>query len=172
MRRAVTAIGVVLGAGSGWLYWHYHGCDQGCAITGSPVNSSLYGALMGFLLARLVIGDRYAPDRNTNNTNTNMLRTLFGMGPKVDLSELARNGATILDVRTKAEYAEGHVKGSINIPLDRLAQDIARVPKDKAVIACCRSGARSGMAIGILKQHGREAYNGGSWTNVRALLSR
>lgn len=102
----------------------------------------------------------------------NMLRALFGTGPKVDLRELARNGATILDVRTKAEYAEGHIKGSINIPLDRLGQELKRLPKDKPVIACCRSGARSGMAIGILKRNGIEAHNGGSWTSVSALLGR
>ncbi|MFT3884965.1 MAG: rhodanese-like domain-containing protein [Flavobacteriales bacterium] len=101
-----------------------------------------------------------------------MLRTLFGMGPKVDLGELARNGATILDVRTKGEYAEGHVKGSLNIPLDRLAEEIKRVPKGKKVITCCRSGARSGMAVRILEQHGLEAYNGGAWTTVRALLGK
>lgn len=58
---AFTALGVLVGAGGGWLYWYYHGCDHGCSITGSPLNSSLYGALMGFLLARLVIGDRSAP---------------------------------------------------------------------------------------------------------------
>ena len=38
-----------------------------------------------------------------------MLRSLFGIGPKVDYKELVANGATILDVRSKAEYASGHV---------------------------------------------------------------
>ncbi len=41
--------GAVLGAGLGWLYWRYFGCTNGCAITSSPLNSSLYGALMGGL---------------------------------------------------------------------------------------------------------------------------
>ncbi|MBL7944962.1 MAG: hypothetical protein JNN32_02790 [Flavobacteriales bacterium] len=45
-----TALGVVIGAGLGWLYWNYFGCTNGCAITSSPVNSSLYGALMGGLV--------------------------------------------------------------------------------------------------------------------------
>jgi hypothetical protein len=49
MKRTVliTALGVAIGAGLGWLYWNYFGCTNGCAITSSPVNSSLYGALMG-----------------------------------------------------------------------------------------------------------------------------
>jgi len=45
-------IGIVLGAIAGWLYWHFVGCSSGtCAITSKPMNSSLYGALMGYLVA-------------------------------------------------------------------------------------------------------------------------
>lgn len=44
-------LGLVMGAAGGYLYWYYVGCASGsCAITSSPVNSSLYGGLMGFLL--------------------------------------------------------------------------------------------------------------------------
>ncbi len=46
----ITAVGVALGAVAGWLYWHQWGCTNGCAITSSPVNSTLYGAFMGGLL--------------------------------------------------------------------------------------------------------------------------
>jgi hypothetical protein len=45
-----VSAGAIVGAGLGWLYWRYFGCADGCAITSSPVNSSLYGALMGALL--------------------------------------------------------------------------------------------------------------------------
>lgn len=44
-------IGAVLGAIGGYLYWNYVGCSSGtCMITSKPVNSTLYGALMGGLL--------------------------------------------------------------------------------------------------------------------------
>lgn len=44
-------IGIALGAAAGYLYWYYIGCTSGsCAITSNPVNSTLYGALMGGLL--------------------------------------------------------------------------------------------------------------------------
>jgi hypothetical protein len=44
-------IGIILGSVAGYLYWYFIGCNSGtCAITSSPVNSTLYGALMGFLL--------------------------------------------------------------------------------------------------------------------------
>lgn len=46
----MVMLGAILGAGLGWLYWRYFGCTNGCAITSSPLNSSLYGALMGGLL--------------------------------------------------------------------------------------------------------------------------
>lgn len=46
----LTIIGVVLGALGGYLYYHFVGCASGnCAITSKPLNSTLYGALMGGL---------------------------------------------------------------------------------------------------------------------------
>lgn len=45
-------IGLTIGAIAGFLYWNYIGCASGtCAITSKPLNSTLYGALMGYLVA-------------------------------------------------------------------------------------------------------------------------
>jgi LytS/YehU family sensor histidine kinase len=45
------SIGIALGAVGGFLYWYYIGCNSGsCAITFSPINSTLYGGMMGGLL--------------------------------------------------------------------------------------------------------------------------
>ncbi|MFY8166133.1 MAG: DUF6132 family protein [Sediminibacterium sp.] len=45
-------MGITLGALSGYFYWKFVGCSSGtCMITSKPINSSLYGALMGFLVA-------------------------------------------------------------------------------------------------------------------------
>lgn len=47
----VTIIGVIIGSVGGYLYYHFIGCVTGsCPITSQPVNSTLYGALMGGLL--------------------------------------------------------------------------------------------------------------------------
>lgn len=47
----LTAVGAVAGATAGYFYWKFVGCSSGsCAITSSPVNSTLYGAVMGGLL--------------------------------------------------------------------------------------------------------------------------
>ncbi|MDC1105185.1 DUF6132 family protein [Prolixibacteraceae bacterium] len=46
-----TLIGMVIGAIVGYMYWKWIGCDSGtCPITNSPINSSLYGTLMGGLI--------------------------------------------------------------------------------------------------------------------------
>lgn len=47
-------IGVIIGLIGGFLYWKFVGCSTGtCAITSSPINSSLYGAVMGGLLVSI-----------------------------------------------------------------------------------------------------------------------
>lgn len=96
------------------------------------------------------------------------IKNLFGLGPKVDFSELIKNGAVIIDVRSKGEYQGGHIKGSQNIPLDTLAANIAKLKKDKAIITCCASGMRSASAKSILKSKGfTEVYNGGGWMSLQ-----
>jgi TPP-dependent indolepyruvate ferredoxin oxidoreductase alpha subunit len=50
LRFRFTAIGTLIGLALGYLYYANIGCDEGCTITGSPINSSLYGGLLGGLL--------------------------------------------------------------------------------------------------------------------------
>ena len=96
------------------------------------------------------------------------LKKLFG--PSVDLSEKLSEGAVIVDVRTAGEFNSGHVKGSKNIPLNKVGTQAEKIKRwGKPVITCCASGMRSGSAASILKQQGIEAYNGGSWRSVDRL---
>jgi rhodanese-related sulfurtransferase len=97
-----------------------------------------------------------------------LLKNLLGIGPKVDLNELMASGALVVDVRTPAEYKDGHVKGAINLPLQTLDNNLNKLKKDQVIITCCRSGSRSGMAKRMLKANGFEqVHNGGPWTNLR-----
>lgn len=97
-----------------------------------------------------------------------LLKSLFGLGPKVDYKDLLRNGGTIVDVRTKGEYQSGHIAGSINIPLDVLNSLLSKLNKDKPIITCCASGMRSASAKSILKANGFvEVHNGGGWTSLQ-----
>lgn len=97
------------------------------------------------------------------------IKNILGIGPKVDIGELIANGAVIVDVRSKGEYAGGHVKGSMNIPLDQLSGHTKKFKsKDQAIITCCASGMRSGSAKGMLRSMGyTNVHNGGSWMNLR-----
>lgn len=96
------------------------------------------------------------------------LKKLLGGGPKVDMGQLIADGAVIVDVRTPGEYAGGHIKGSVNIPLQSLGSQMAKLKKDKPVITCCASGMRSGSARAMLQSAGfSEVYNAGSWFNLK-----
>ena len=64
-------------------------------------------------------------------------------------------GAVLLDVRTADEYAEGHIPGSINIPLNTVPTILERIPdKDTPLFVHCLSGGRSGKAVAFLKKQG------------------
>lgn len=100
------------------------------------------------------------------------LKSLIGLGPSVDYQQLVKQGAIILDVRSKGEYQQGHIQGSMHIPVDQLANHLTKLKsKDTPVITCCASGMRSGMAKKILQSHGyKEVHNGGSWISLQAKL--
>ena len=72
-----------------------------------------------------------------------------------DVEKLPRDGsATLLDVRTPAEYARGHVEGLVNIPVDELREHIDELEKTKPVYVVCQSGLRSYIACRILTGNG------------------
>lgn len=103
----------------------------------------------------------------------NFIKKMFGLGPKTDYAELVRNGAIILDVRSASEFAGGHIKGSINIPVDQLGNNLQKLKdKNKTIITCCASGMRSASAKSILKAEGYEhVYNGGGWYSLQRKLN-
>lgn len=75
---------------------------------------------------------------------------------------VAKGGAgTIIDVRNPDEVAHGKLKESLNIPLDQLDKNLAKVPKDELVILHCAAGARASLAYTLLIKHG--------YTNVQFL---
>ncbi|HOK39749.1 MAG TPA: rhodanese-like domain-containing protein [bacterium] len=77
--------------------------------------------------------------------------------------ELIKNDSPlILDVRTKKEYEQGHIKNSKLIPIDELQNRINEIEnyKDKKILVYCRSGRRSKIALELLKNKGfRYIYN-------------
>jgi len=140
-------IGGIIGGIGGYLYWLKVGCSTGtCPITSSPVMSTAWGALLGAILFSMIL-----PKSGQ---------------PKSELKELLANGALLLDVRTRGEFASGHANGSKNIPLDELSGSLKQLNKEQHIIVVCASGMRSSQAVSFMKQKGfTNCYNGGSWTN-------
>jgi phage shock protein E len=77
------------------------------------------------------------------------------------------NKTHIIDVRTPAEFAGGHVAGSMNIPLQEIQNRIDEIKSlHGSIILCCASGNRSGQATAYLRSIGVDCNNGGSWLDV------
>ncbi|GAA6743668.1 rhodanese-like domain-containing protein [Thermus antranikianii] len=75
------------------------------------------------------------------------------IGPQ-ELYQAVDQGAVVVDVRTPQEFAEGHVPGAINLPVEAIPQWADTLPKDKPVYLYCRSGNRSRQAAEYLKRKG------------------
>jgi rhodanese-related sulfurtransferase len=81
------------------------------------------------------------------------------------LPELRKSGATLVDVRSAVEFANGNAPGTINIPLTELGIRLGEIPRSSPVVLCCASGTRSGMAKLLLKKNGyQQVHNIGTWT--------
>jgi len=77
---------------------------------------------------------------------------------------LLEHGGLVVDVRSTQEYAAGHGPNSLNLPLHLLAVLAAeRLPKDRPLLVCCESGARSAMAVQYLQPQGYDAHDLGPW---------
>jgi phage shock protein E len=101
-----------------------------------------------------------------------IFQRLFSSAPATDYADLVRKGAMIVDVRTPGEFSSGHIKDSVNIPLDVISSRVQELKKkNKPVITVCRSGNRSGSAKSILESAGVEVYNGGAWDSLQNKIS-
>ncbi len=95
------------------------------------------------------------------------LKKLFGGGSSSNLSEMLEQGAIVVDVRSKEEFKAGHPYGAQNVPLQELDRHLLKIMNQKkAVITCCVSGRRSGIAAQQLRAAGVQAVNGGPWQSV------
>ena len=78
--------------------------------------------------------------------------TLAGVLARVKVTE----GAFLLDVRSPGEFAEGHISGAVNVPVNELEATLGSLPVDRnrEIIVYCRSGMRSSRARTILLKAG------------------
>jgi phage shock protein E len=88
--------------------------------------------------------------------------------------EWLNKGAKVLDVRSEGEFQEKHLPGAMNIPLNRLRDEIARLApsKEQPLLLHCLSGGRSGMGTAMLKKMGyRNVFNLGSYRRAEKILT-
>lgn len=99
------------------------------------------------------------------------IKKLLGI-KTIDYAQLMKEGAIILDVRTKGEFGAGNIRGSVNIPVDQLSKNLQKFKdKKRTIITCCESGMRSYSAKGILKSNGFiNVHNGGRWLSLNNKL--
>jgi phage shock protein E len=98
----------------------------------------------------------------------------LGQISAAEAGKLLAGGALIIDVRGAGEFADGHIDGAVNVPLGRLADDIARVAPDRSrpILVHCLSGTRSAMAKRVLRGRGyTEVHNLGSLGRARAIVA-
>ena len=89
-----------------------------------------------------------------------------------DLKKIVNEGAFLVDVRSQGEYISGHVKGSTNIPLDQIKNQMAKFKGKNNIVVFCRSGMRSSQAKSILENNGfSNVINGGTWNKIDKLLN-
>lgn len=87
----------------------------------------------------------------TENIKNGLIKQFYAE----DVKEIVKdNNALLIDVRTKQEYEYNHIETSINIPVDELRKNLAKIPFNKKLYLICHSAIRSYVAARILIQKG------------------
>jgi rhodanese-related sulfurtransferase len=105
--------------------------------------------------------DRRSPVKK-GGTLSAILRGLLGPGVAHVTAKEAHSrlpAAVVLDVRELHEYRDGHIPGSLHIPLREVGRRLREIDREREVIVVCRSGSRSGAAAKLLGDHGYQVQN-------------
>lgn len=140
----------------------YDGVDKRCDVLATAIRAGM----TAYDLTRLELC--YAPPFGSAKDPVNMvgfvIENILTGKMKLfhwhDVPTLPRDGSvTLLDTRTPVEYANGHIDGFINIPLDSLRERLDELDRSKPVYVTCQIGLRGYIAARILMQNGFETYN-------------
>lgn len=113
-----------------------------------------------FVLVLLLVGLAACAAESGNIAEKNMKESTSESANYKDPEALARlieegeKEHIVVDVRTPAEYADGHIPSAVNIPVSEIGEQPPSVPKDSLVVVYCRSGARSSRAAESLRSLG------------------
>ena len=123
----------------------------------------------GYFLKKIFLKLSYPtndPDREIDGPE---ICTVKNVKPK-KMSELLQSSVTVVDVRTAAEFMDGHCLESINVPMNEIEGRIDEIRKMKNIVVVCASGIRSKKASRILKNHGVDCNDGGPWQGLNNSL--
>ncbi len=140
----------------------YEGVDKRIDVLATAIHAGLTAIQLKNL--DLAYAPPYASAKDPVNMAGFMVENLaeglvkqFGIE---DVKALPRDGSvTLLDTRTPQEYADGHIEGFRNIPVDELRERLDELEREKPVYVICQSGLRSYIACRILSGYGFDAYN-------------
>ena len=90
----------------------------------------------------------------SGQANTQIAKLPADIDVATAASLMGRQDVFLLDVRTQAEYDQGHIPDITLIPLDQVQSRLSEIPKDKTVVVTCRTGNRSAQAAQMLRQNG------------------
>lgn len=76
---------------------------------------------------------------------------------------LTREGALVIDVRSRAEWAQGHGDGSVCFPMDEVPGRLGELPADRPILVACATGARARHVAEVLRAQGYDARVLGPW---------
>lgn len=74
-------------------------------------------------------------------------------------ADLVEEGALLLDVRNDDEWAAGHAPDAVYVTMQQISERLDELPRDRTIVAICRSGARSAHVTQFLVEQGFDAVN-------------
>lgn len=140
----------------------YEGVDKRIDVLATAIRAGLKATELKDL--ELAYAPPYSSAKDPVNMAGFMVENIAeGLVKQWRLSELdalpGDGSVTLLDTRTTEEYAEGHIEGFINIPVDELRERMGEIEKARSVYVICQSGLRSYIACRILSGYGYDCYN-------------
>lgn len=140
----------------------YEGVDKRIDVLATAIRAGLKATELKDL--ELAYAPPYSSAKDPVNMAGFMVENIAeGLVKQWRLSELdalpGDGSVTLLDTRTTEEYAEGHIEGFINIPVDELRERMGEIEKGRSVYVICQSGLRSYIACRILSGYGYDCYN-------------
>ena len=90
--------------------------------------------------------------------------------PPEEVAKLIKQGALLVDVRTKLEAKKGIAPGATHISLFTLKRRMDELPRDRNIVLYCGTGGRAGKAKQVLEAAGFKAFNGGGYQTILKIL--